>query len=300
MADDRKYYVLCGDNCKFEGMTKEQILAAIAEATGATVTEIDNAFISKIKEINKGATVQIWLGTTAEYNAIQEKRSDVFYIKTDDAALADLKKYIDNELLVIKAGLPLDFNYSVDLETGALSPTDGKTASDLYNALLENKDVNIVATIAGSIGNAANMHIKVNGHYALGFQLCGFEASLLTCYTWTLTASKIVFVGKTGNDFFEYSLNTETGALTPTDGKTINDLYKAVSEYRNINNYIIATIEGSAINANMRLTVNGLFFGGYQLSAFDASSLTYYVWTLTENKLIFIAKHELFSYMGIE
>lgn len=28
---ERNYYVLCDDNCRFEGMTKEQIYDAIAE-----------------------------------------------------------------------------------------------------------------------------------------------------------------------------------------------------------------------------------------------------------------------------
>jgi hypothetical protein len=98
---DRKYYVLCQNNCKFEGMTKEQIIAAIAEATGKTPTDIDSAFISKIKEINKGAAVQIWIGATAEYNALVangEKRSDVIYIKTDDSALADFESYFIQQI----------------------------------------------------------------------------------------------------------------------------------------------------------------------------------------------------------
>lgn len=112
MADDREYFVLCKDNCKFPAMTKEQALAAIAEATGKTPTDIDAAFISKIKEINKGETVQIWIGATAEYNALVangEKRSDVIYIKTDDSALADFESYfiqqiasVNNEVAQVK------------------------------------------------------------------------------------------------------------------------------------------------------------------------------------------------------
>lgn len=102
---DKKYYVLCGSNCKYESMTKEQIIAAIAEATGKTATDVDAAFITKIKEINKGATVQIWFGKTAEYNAIANKRSDVIYIKTDDSALADIENYFTQEINRVSADI---------------------------------------------------------------------------------------------------------------------------------------------------------------------------------------------------
>ena len=67
---DRKYYVLSESNCKFESMTKEQIIAAIAEATGNTPTDVDAAFITKVKEQNKNADMRIWVGSEAEYNAI--------------------------------------------------------------------------------------------------------------------------------------------------------------------------------------------------------------------------------------
>jgi hypothetical protein len=77
-------------------MTKEQIIAAIAEATGYTPTRIDDAFISKIKEQNKGDTVTIWRGTTAEYNEIEERERDPYciYIKTDDTTIADFEKRV--------------------------------------------------------------------------------------------------------------------------------------------------------------------------------------------------------------
>lgn len=81
---ERIYYVLCRDNCRFESMTKEQIIAAIAEATGNTPTSVDDAFITKIKEINANAQLKFWVGTTAQYNAIATPADDVFYLLTDD------------------------------------------------------------------------------------------------------------------------------------------------------------------------------------------------------------------------
>lgn len=95
------FWVFCDKNCKYEGMTKEQIITAIAEATGKTPTNIDDAFITKIKEQNKGGVLKFWRGTTAEYNAITVKDADTFYIKIDDTRDADIDaafKAIQNEL----------------------------------------------------------------------------------------------------------------------------------------------------------------------------------------------------------
>lgn len=89
---ERIYFCFCADNCKFETMTKEQIFAAIAEATGNTPTGIDDAFISRIKEQNKGDTVTIWRGTVAEYNALDELDDNCIYIKTDDTTIADINE----------------------------------------------------------------------------------------------------------------------------------------------------------------------------------------------------------------
>ena len=67
---ERKYYLICDDDCRFEGMTKEQIMAAIAEATGNTPVSIDEAFITKIKELNGNTDLTFWKGTQAEFNAL--------------------------------------------------------------------------------------------------------------------------------------------------------------------------------------------------------------------------------------
>ena len=90
---ERKYYVLCADNCKFEGMTKEQIITAIQEAvkTGE-IKDIDAGFITKVKEQNAGRSLTFWVGTTAEFNAIPEaeKNAECLYIKTDDTFQEDV------------------------------------------------------------------------------------------------------------------------------------------------------------------------------------------------------------------
>lgn len=87
---ERKYYCLCDDNCRFETMTKEQIITAIAQATGSTPIGFDDAFITKIKDINTGTALSLWIGTAAEYNALETKSPTVLYIMSDKSDISDL------------------------------------------------------------------------------------------------------------------------------------------------------------------------------------------------------------------
>lgn len=82
------YYVIGEGNNFYEGMTKEQILAAITQAIEThTITDVDTGFVTTIKEKNKNSPLALWVGTEAEYNAIQEKDQNTLYIKTDDSTL---------------------------------------------------------------------------------------------------------------------------------------------------------------------------------------------------------------------
>lgn len=97
MPDSRTYHVISDDNCKFESMTKEQILAAIQQAIGTgTVTDVDAGFITKIKELNRNGYLKFWIGTTAQYNAIQTKETNMLYILTDDTEFEDMETEINN------------------------------------------------------------------------------------------------------------------------------------------------------------------------------------------------------------
>ena len=91
MSDERKYYCYCDSNCKYETMTREQILAAIAQAMETGVVVDPNAgFITKVKETNVGDAVTFWVGTRAQYNAITSPAKNCLYIITDDAKSVDI------------------------------------------------------------------------------------------------------------------------------------------------------------------------------------------------------------------
>ena len=95
MSDGRKYYCFCDSNCKFETMTREQILTAISQAieTGVVVNP-DSGFITKVKETNGGSYVTFWVGTRAQYNAIESIDQNCIYIITDDTTAKDIANMV--------------------------------------------------------------------------------------------------------------------------------------------------------------------------------------------------------------
>lgn len=100
MSDERKYYVLCEQNCKFESMTKEQILTAISQAVNeGTIGDIDTGFVTKIRTINN-KDLKFFVGQQSEYELLTNAEKDnLFAIITNDTtkeallqAISDLQK----------------------------------------------------------------------------------------------------------------------------------------------------------------------------------------------------------------
>lgn len=94
MATNVVYNVFNSDDCVVESMTKEQIYELIANsiAQGELAgVDPEKPFITKIKEQNKGVPLKFWLGTQAEYNAIEEKEENCFYIITDSTVQEDIE-----------------------------------------------------------------------------------------------------------------------------------------------------------------------------------------------------------------
>ena len=89
-----RYYVFDSLKNAYESMTKQQIIAAIAEATGNTPTNIDDAFITMIQEQNAGRSLKFWKGTSAQYAAVSPKDADTFYIVSDDDSIEELQEAV--------------------------------------------------------------------------------------------------------------------------------------------------------------------------------------------------------------
>lgn len=96
MPNNNPVFVFDGKLCKFEGMTKEQIINAIVQATGVTPTDVDEGFISTLVEQNKSKSVHFWFGSQAEYDALESYDSNTFYIIDGDATIDDLEAAVQN------------------------------------------------------------------------------------------------------------------------------------------------------------------------------------------------------------
>lgn len=81
-----------------DGMTKEEVITAIQQIieTGE-VHDLDTGFVTTLKEIAHGLGFRVWLGTTAEFNALQAGgllEANVLYIRTDDTSAQDIRSAI--------------------------------------------------------------------------------------------------------------------------------------------------------------------------------------------------------------
>lgn len=89
-------YVFDDAKNAFEGMTKEQIVNAIAAATGLTPAEIDaDVLTSAIKEQNAQKSVALWVGTQNEYNAIAQPDENTLYVVTDPHETNEMQNQIN-------------------------------------------------------------------------------------------------------------------------------------------------------------------------------------------------------------
>ena len=143
MADTPKVYVLCDANCKWEGMTKEQILTAITQAVNeGTVGDCDTGFVQTIKTIN-GQPLKFFVGEQSEYEALTDLDKDnLFAIITNDAtkdgimrAIADLEQGfsdVQNNLNAFKN--EIESGYIVVGKANALSNgwIDGNNKKEIY------------------------------------------------------------------------------------------------------------------------------------------------------------------------
>lgn len=93
------FYVLCDDDCRHLALTKEETLAAIEAALeNGYVSDPDAAVISKLREIRASGSVQFWVGTEAQFNAldpvpdigrsvVRVGSDGILYLCTDDSSL---------------------------------------------------------------------------------------------------------------------------------------------------------------------------------------------------------------------
>lgn len=125
----RPVYVICSDDCRFEGMTREQILTAIQQAVAdGYVSDPDSAVISKIKEINKSGTAQVWVGTEAEFNAISP---------APDCALGFIRTGADGTLYFCTDDTSYEVFLATVTEEAARAASEAVAAGSMFQKLLD-------------------------------------------------------------------------------------------------------------------------------------------------------------------
>lgn len=95
--DEKNVYALDSGKNSWLTMTKEQILAAITQAVSTgEIKDIDAGFITKLQEMNKQGVLQLWVGTMAEFEALEEKSENMLYLFTDDPTVTDIESELKN------------------------------------------------------------------------------------------------------------------------------------------------------------------------------------------------------------
>lgn len=148
-------YCYCENNCKYETLDKEEILAAIAQAveTGK-IGECDTGFITTIKTIN-GQPLRFFVGEQSEYEALADN-SNLFALITNDttkeALFAAVNEALESCASVQKtyedlsAGL-LDGSITVkraDIATSATTAVSADRANTALRIIANTDDMQII------------------------------------------------------------------------------------------------------------------------------------------------------------
>ena len=141
MASTRTVYVICDANCKWEGMTKEQILTAIVQAVeGGAITDVDTGFVRTIRTIN-GQPLRFFVGEQSEYDALtDEEKHGLFAIITNDTTKEGILEAVEEALEKANA-----------LERGLLGGSIVPKNSHSVNGLQITRDINGVLKIGTTI-----------------------------------------------------------------------------------------------------------------------------------------------------
>lgn len=139
-----------------EGMTKEQIITAIQQIveTGE-VQDLDTGFVTTLKEQNHGVGFKIWLGTTAEFEALETIDPDTLYIKTDDDS-ADLVNTAIAMYSSISGKLNIIGNMPATITLSEIF--NGYTGYSLYT-VYGNSDTSIYPVIVPAPSSSSNVAI---------------------------------------------------------------------------------------------------------------------------------------------
>lgn len=158
-----KKYCYCENNCKYETLDKEEILAAIAQAieTGK-VGECDTGFITTLKTIN-GTPLKFFVGEQSEYEALAaEQKINLFAIITNDTTKEGILKALE-DLNAWKAEIETWRNNTQLKQVSSTATTDGYSNAIFENIELEAGKCYAITYVIDYSVDACTMTLLWNG-----------------------------------------------------------------------------------------------------------------------------------------
>lgn len=217
-----KVYVICDQNCKFESMTKEQILAAIMQAVNdGTIGDVDAGFITTVKTIN-GLPLRFFYGEQYAYDALStEEKAGVFAIITNDTTKAGILKAIED----------LQKNYTELTEGLADGRFVVKKAEVAASASVAAKAMHLTGLIDVTIDTNT---IQAEGLYAVNCYYSGTTVTMMLSIANLSVGVKAVANGiMSGYNlvcWFDTITKTIKAQVNGSETATITSIYK-IAEY---------------------------------------------------------------------
>ena len=194
MADGQVYALDQGGN-KIVTLSAAQILAAIQSAisTGKIPAELET-LVDSIREQNDGKSTKIWVGTQAEFEAIEATEEGMLYFITDQTTVDDLSKAISD----LEAGLA----------NGTTKPADSKNVTDK----IAGKNITDIFESNGTTAKkATEVTGKINGKNISDiFESDGTTAKKATEVTGKINGQNIANIFESNGTTVKYATNATT------------------------------------------------------------------------------------------
>lgn len=194
MADGQVYALDQGGN-KIVTLSAAQILAAIQSAisTGEIPPELET-LVDSIREQNDGKSTKIWVGTQAEFEAIEATEEGTLYFITDLTTVDDLSKAISD----LAAGLA----------NGTKKPADSKNVTDQ----IAGKNITDIFESNGTTAKkATEVTGKINGKNISDiFESDGTTAKKATEVTGKINGQNIANIFESNGTTVKYATNATT------------------------------------------------------------------------------------------
>ena len=243
-------------------LTAEQIAELVQQAisTGELPDELA-AFIDEIKEQNKGASLKFWVGTQAEFLALESTSADTIYFITDNTNLKDLDDALNDLVDQLTDGTFIPAKAAE--VTGKISgknisdifETDGKTVKEATNTEYINS-IRIEKDDEGILYNTETITVVIGGELSSssGRSLYEISGDELSEGLKLLYKGEVAQVMDNGNEIFELSCDS-SGPFATDKPSSVEALINVIPQKKLIWGGSQACTEASPATFNFSETI---------------------------------------------